>query len=100
MVNIVSRLSIWMGGVTITLPIQERQHLSQRLDGDLGSVEIEGLRDRAILSVGLQVGLRRAEIAALMMAHGDPFDGLPVGGLLELVRDLIGYAYRDVIQSA
>jgi site-specific recombinase XerD len=26
---------------------------------------IEGLRDRAILSVGLQVGLRRAEIAAL-----------------------------------
>ncbi|MBI1826072.1 MAG: tyrosine-type recombinase/integrase [Planctomycetes bacterium] len=30
---------------------------------------IEGLRDRAILSVGLQVGLRRAEIAAL--AVGD-----------------------------
>ena len=28
-------------------------------------------------------------------AHGDPFDGLPVGGLLELVRDLIEYAYRD-----
>ena len=26
---------------------------------------VEGLRDRAILSVGLQVGLRRAEIAAL-----------------------------------
>jgi site-specific recombinase XerD len=26
---------------------------------------IAGLRDRAILSVGLQVGLRRAEIAAL-----------------------------------
>ena len=34
------------------------------------------------------------------MAHGDPFDGFPVGGLLELVRDLIGYAYRDMIQSA
>jgi hypothetical protein len=33
-----------------------------------------------------------------MMAHGDPFDGLPAGGLLELVRDLIGYAYRDMIQ--
>jgi integrase/recombinase XerD len=34
---------------------------------------IEGLRDRAILSVGLQVGLRRAEIAALSvdgMVHG------------------------------
>ena len=33
---------------------------------DLPSEEtIAGLRDRAILSVGLQVGLRRAEIAAL-----------------------------------
>lgn len=30
-------------------------------------------------------------------AHGDPFDGLPYGGLLELVRDLIQYAYRDMI---
>ena len=28
-------------------------------------------------------------------AHGDPFDGFPVSGLLELVRDLIEYAYRD-----
>lgn len=26
-------------------------------------------------------------------AHGDPFDGFPVAGLLELVRDLIAYAY-------
>ena len=34
--------------------------------GGLGSVgSVAGLRDRAILSVGLQVGLRRAEIAAL-----------------------------------
>jgi hypothetical protein len=32
------------------------------------------------------------------MAHGDPFDGFPVGGLLELVRDLIQYAYRDMIR--
>ncbi len=29
------------------------------------------------------------------LAHGDPFDALPCGGLLELVRDLIGYSYRD-----
>lgn len=28
------------------------------------------------------------------LAHGDPFDGLPTGGLLELVRDLINFAYR------
>lgn len=35
-----------------------------------------------------------------MAAHGDPFDGFPVGGLVELVRDLIGYAYRDRIAAA
>jgi hypothetical protein len=28
-------------------------------------------------------------------AHGYPFDGFPWAGLLELVRDLIEYAYRD-----
>lgn len=28
------------------------------------------------------------------LAHGDPFDGLLYGGLLELARDLIDYAYR------
>jgi hypothetical protein len=32
-------------------------------------------------------------------AHGDPFDGLPYGGLLELVRDLIEFAYRDFGRS-
>lgn len=32
-------------------------------------------------------------------AHGDPFDGFPVGGLLELVRDLIAYAYRDFVKG-
>lgn len=30
-------------------------------------------------------------------AHGDPFDGFPYGGLLELVRDLIEYAYRGLL---
>ena len=29
------------------------------------------------------------------LAHGAPFDGFPWSGLLELVRDLIDYAYRD-----
>lgn len=33
------------------------------------------------------------------LAHGDPFDGLPWGGLLELVRDLIEYAYRSYLQE-
>lgn len=30
-----------------------------------------------------------------MLAHGYPFDTLPWAGLLEVVRDLIEYAYRD-----
>lgn len=34
------------------------------------------------------------------LAHGDPFDGLPTCGLLELVRDLINYAYRDYTAEA
>jgi hypothetical protein len=34
------------------------------------------------------------------MAHGDPLDGLPVGGLLELVRDLITFAYRHFIAES
>jgi hypothetical protein len=29
------------------------------------------------------------------LAHGYPFDGLAYAGLLELVRDLIEYAYRN-----
>ena len=34
------------------------------------------------------------------LAHGDPFEGLPTGGLLELVRDPIDYAYRGFIVEA
>jgi len=33
------------------------------------------------------------------LAHGDPFDGLPQSGLLELVRDLVDYAYRGWIEE-
>jgi hypothetical protein len=34
------------------------------------------------------------------LAHGDPFEGLPTGGLLELARDLINFAYRGYIVEA
>jgi hypothetical protein len=34
------------------------------------------------------------------LAHGDPFDGLPTSGLLELVGDLINYACRGYIAEA
>jgi hypothetical protein len=30
-------------------------------------------------------------------AHGDPFDTSPSAGLLEVVRDLIEYAYRNIV---
>lgn len=31
------------------------------------------------------------------MAHGDPFDGSPTSGLVELVRDLIMFSYRHYL---
>lgn len=34
------------------------------------------------------------------LAHGDPFEGLSTGGLLELVRDLINFAYRHYLAEA
>jgi integrase/recombinase XerD len=37
---------------------------ARRLLDNPDEATLEGLRDRAILAVGLQVGLRRAEIAA------------------------------------
>lgn len=52
-------------------------------------------------AIGFVNGTAKPSLADLRnkQAHGDPFDGLPVGGLLELVRDLIAYAYRDFIQE-
>jgi hypothetical protein len=32
-------------------------------------------------------------------AHGDPFDNMPAAGLIEVVRDLIEYAYRNFISE-
>jgi hypothetical protein len=32
-------------------------------------------------------------------AHGDPFDNIPAAGLIEVVRDLIEYAYRNFIRE-
>jgi len=50
--------------------------------------------------IGLLNGDREPGLAQIRnsLAHGDPFDGFPQGGLLELVRDLIQYAYRDMVQ--
>ena len=70
-------------------------------------VEVDGLTDAQIpmivrcggSAVGQLIGGIHPTLAERRnaMAHGDPFDDLPTGGLLELVRDLINYAYRDYV---
>jgi integrase/recombinase XerD len=54
-------------GSTLAFAKQDARKLLDlpKPETDEGQPNIEGLRDRAILSIGLQVGLRRAEIAAL-----------------------------------
>jgi len=46
--------------------------------------------------VGMLTGDRKPSLAEIRndLAHGYPFGNLPYAGLLELVRDLIDYAYR------
>jgi hypothetical protein len=73
-------------------------------------VEQDGLTDAQIPMVtrcgGTAIGQLTGEIHPTLaerrnvLAHGDPFDGLPTGGLLELVRDLINFAYRNYIAEA
>ncbi|AIT82742.1 hypothetical protein [Novosphingobium pentaromativorans] len=73
-------------------------------------VDSDGLTDAQIpmivrcggKAIGQLTGDTRPTLAERRnkLAHGDPFDGLPTGGLLELVRDLINFAYRDYIAAA
>lgn len=48
-------------------------------------------------AVGFVTGKNQPSLADRRndLAHGDPFDAMPCAGLLELVRDLIVYAYRN-----
>lgn len=72
-------------------------------------VELHGLTDTALplvqrsggSVVGSLMGTTRPSLADRRnsLAHGDPFDGLPVSGLLELIRDLISYMYGRHITS-
>lgn len=50
-------------------------------------------------AIGFVTGQTQPSLAERrnLLAHGDPFDAFPCGGLLELVRDLIAYAYRAQI---
>lgn len=73
-------------------------------------VDSDGLTDGHIpmvmrcggTAIGQLTGETRPTLAERRntLAHGDPFEGLPTGGLLELVRDLINFAYRDSIAEA
>ena len=73
-------------------------------------VDADGLTDAQIPMVvrcggkalGQLTGETRPTLAERRnsLAHGDPFDGLPTGGLIELVRDLINFAYRHYIAEA
>lgn len=73
-------------------------------------VEADGLTDAQIplvrrcggSAVGQLTGATRPSLAERRnaLAHGDPFEGLPTGGLLELIRDLINFAYRDYIAES
>lgn len=67
-------------------------------------VAVEGLTDDQIpmiircggTAIGQLTGDSNPTLAQRrnQLAHGDPFEGFPVAGLLELVRDLINYTYR------
>jgi hypothetical protein len=74
-------------------------------------VERDGLTDNDLPSVkrmgngsaiGRLTGESKPSLSEIRneLAHGYPFDGLPKVGLIELVRDLIHYAYRDRIAEA
>ncbi len=73
-------------------------------------VENDGLTDAQIPMVvrcggsalGQLTGATRPTLAERRnaLAHGDPFDGFVTGGLLELARDLINFAYRHYIAEA
>lgn len=73
-------------------------------------VESDGLTDDRIpmivrcdgTAVGQLIGATHPTLAERLnaLAHGDPFDGFSTGALLELVRDLINYAYRQYLTEA
>lgn len=87
-----------------------RRKLPKFSDLLLHMVEKDDLSDAVLAE---QTGLVRPAVAIVRgeikptladrrngMAHGSTFHSLPVGGLLELVRDLIEYAYRDYYREA
>ncbi|WP_254914493.1 hypothetical protein [Sphingobium sp. Z007] len=77
--------------------------LKHMVDGDgLTDAEIPMIVRCGGTAVGQLIGTTKPTLADRRnaLAHGDPFDGLPTSGLIELVRDLIEFAYRGYIREA
>ncbi|MDF0490591.1 hypothetical protein PX554_20880 [Sphingomonas sp. H39-1-10] len=77
--------------------------LKHMVDGDgLTDTEIPMIVRCGGTAVGQLIGTTKPTLADRRnaLAHGDPFDGLPTSGLIELVRDLIEFAYRGHIEEA
>lgn len=76
--------------------------LNYMVDGDgLTDTDIPMVVRCGGTAVGQLIGTTKPTLADRRnaLAHGDPFDGLPASGLVELVRDLIEFAYRGHIQD-
>lgn len=79
-------LEYMVGLVDGKLPIVQKYGGS--VVSNLYRVRQNGQVDK-IDQTGTLVGIRNS------LAHGDPFDAMPYGSLLEIVRDLIDYMYRN-----
>jgi hypothetical protein len=66
-----------------------------------GSIIPVLLKDPTVSQSSVDAGNPRLTLAEIRnsLAHGEPFDGFAWSGLLELVRDLIEYAYRAYLQE-
>jgi hypothetical protein len=75
--------------------------LAHMVQDGLTDDKIPMVRRSGGTAIGFVNGDTKPSLAEIRnkQAHGDPFDGLPCGGLLELVRDLIAYAYRDFLKA-
>lgn len=72
------------------------------LTGGLTDAELPMIVRCGGSAIGRITGVVRPSLREIRnaLAHGDPFDGLPHAGLIELLRDLIQFAYRSYLAEA
>jgi hypothetical protein len=73
--------------------------LKYMVDQGLADRDIPMVRRSGGTVIGFLTGENQPSLSQRrnLLAHGDPFDGLPCSGLLELVRDLIIYVYQEML---